>query len=407
MWRTIISPLVMVLLMGLLYSLYQLQGGGTLLFLLVCCMILTCYGVLAQFMGPRSVHIRREFLPGRVTAGEKAEVRMRVTITSWVPLLWLKMEEEAVPFKHTQIIFPRNRSYECSYSYHLKAVHRGVYSYEHCKITWGDAFGWFTCSRRVAVPGELIVHPAFHQCHSGLQEEGYGESLHPQQTRKSVIEEWQGYEVREYTPRDGFRSIHWKSSARRGTLQVRIPEKSKDNKIYLLLDNGMDSYMHKEKNEGNELSWEAYDSAISLCASMLRSAYNKGITPFVVTYFTQSGKTVFQGEIDRGLADFSSVKMLHQLDLLARLEPGEVLRNTLDISLPAGSEVYLITGSLNEQNSKLARELNRQGLRVRFYEMTDWKKENKINKTKVNSLTAELEMEQIRVSAVASISEIV
>ncbi|MBD7968880.1 DUF58 domain-containing protein [Paenibacillus gallinarum] len=406
MWRTMISPLFMILLTGLLFSLYQIQGGETLLFLLVSCMILTCYGVLAQFIGPRRVHITREFQPGRVTAGERAEVRISVTINSWVPLLWLKIEEEAVPFKHTHIIFPRKRSYDCSYSYHLKAVHRGVYSYEYCKITWGDAFGWFTCSRRVHVPGELIVHPSFHRSHPGL-EEGYGESLHQQQTRNSVVEEWKGYEVREYTPRDGFRSIHWKSSARKGKLQVRIPEKSEANKIYLLLDNGLDSYMHRGKDQVNELSWKAYDSAISLCASMLRSAYNKGVTPFIATYFVQSGRAVFQGDNYTSEAAFSTDKMLHQLDFLARLEPGEGLRNTLDVSLPAGSEVYMVTGSLNEQNSKLARELNAQGVRVRFYEMTDWKQENKTHQTKGNSLAAELEKEQIRVKTIASFSEIV
>ncbi|WP_454192562.1 DUF58 domain-containing protein [Paenibacillus sp. Marseille-Q7038] len=407
MWRTMISPLVMILLMGLLFTLYQLQGGETLLFLLVSSMILTGYGVLAQLIGPRRVHITREFQPGRVTAGERAEVRMRVTINCWVPLLWLKIEEEAAPFKHTQIIFPGKRSYDSSYSYHLKAVHRGVYSYEHCKITWGDAFGWFTCSRRVHVPGELIVHPSFHQSLPGLQVEGYGESLYQQQARNSVVEEWKGYEVREYTPRDGFRSIHWKSSARTGKLQVRIPEKSEDNKIYFLLDNGIDSYMHKGKDQVNELSWNAYDSAISLCASMLRSAYNKGVTPHLITYFVQSGKAVFQGDIDTNATAISTVKMLHQLDFLARLEPGAGLRNTLDVSLPAGSEVYMVTGSLNEQNSKLARELNTQGVRVRFYEMIDWKKNNKAHQMKENVLAAELEKEQIRVKTVASFSEIV
>lgn len=408
MWRTIISPLIMILLTSLFYFLYQLQGGETLLFLLVCCIILTCYGVLAQLVSPRSVYIVREFQPGRVTAGEKAEVRMRVTVNGWVPLLWLKIEENAAPYKHTHIIFPRGRrSYECSYSYHLKAVHRGVYAYEHCKITWGDAFGWFTCSRCVSVPGELIVHPSFHQSHPGLQEEGYGESLNQQRTRNSVVEEWKGYEVREYTPRDGLRSIHWKSSARSGKLQVRIPEKSDANKIFLLMDNVIDSYMHKGKDGVKELSWDAYDSAISLCASMLRGAYNKGINPFMFSYCIRSGETVFQGTVDMSSTEYSGTKMLHQLDFLARLEPGEMLRNTLAFSLPAGSEVYLVTGSLNEQNSKLARELSRQGIRVRFYAMTDWKKENRTQKVKENSLAAELEKEQIRVKTVAFFSEIV
>lgn len=401
MWRTIISPLIMIILTSLLFFLYQIQGGRSLLFLLVTCMILICYGVLAQFIGPRHVHITREFRPGRVTAGERAEVRIHVSINSWLPLLWLKIEEEAAPFKHIHIIFPRKRSYECSYSYHLKAVHRGVYVYEHCKITWGDAFGWFTCSRRVHAPGELIVHPSFHPGHPGL-EEGYGESQHPQHTRNSLVDEWKGFEVREYTPRDGFRFIHWKSSARKGKLQVRIPEKSVANNIYLLLDNGKDSYTHKGKEQGNELSWQAYDSAISLCASMLRGAYNKGETPVVATYVVQSGRASFQGEINTSEAVFSNGKLLRQLDFLARLEPGEGLRNTRDLSIPAGTEVYMVTGSLNEQNSKLARELNTQGVRVRLYEMTDWKQEHKTHQIRGNSLVAELEKEQIQVKTIAS-----
>ncbi|WP_211748403.1 DUF58 domain-containing protein [Paenibacillus sp. Marseille-Q4541] len=422
MWRTFISPLVMLLITSLLFFVYQLQGGETLLFLIVCCIILTGYGIFAQIVGPSRIHISRDFQPNRVTAGEKAEVRIQVTVESKIPLLWLKIEE-AVPFKHTHIIFPRRRYYQSSYSYHLKAIHRGVYSFEHCKITWGDAFGWFTRSKQVEVPGEFIVHPSFHPHYTDSQEE-YGKTQDGQRTRSSYLEEWKGYEVREYNTGDSLRSIHWKSSARRGKLQVRIPEESQANRLYLILDNEAYSYMYKGKDGLDELSWEAYDTAISLCAVALKKAYNNGISPYIATYSTQAGRHTCHWAKTKESMNGSNEKLINQLDYLSRLEPeGKTERNakenrslagssvemvwptTSTHSFPVGSQVYVVTGCLNEQNVELAKELSRQGLRVHFYEMTDWKKKHKSQKVKEHFLAAELEKERIWVQAVPSILE--
>lgn len=426
MWRTLISPLIMIFLTGFFLVLYQLQGGETLLFLLVSCMLITIYGVFAQFAGPRSIHISRQFQPGRVTAGENTKVQIQVTFHSWLPLLWLKIEDDNPLLKHTHLIFPRRRNHHCSYSYQLKAIHRGVYDFEYCKITWGDAFGWFTRSMRIRVPGELIVHPPLHPQYVGNRErEGRGESLELQQSRRSIAEDIKGYEIREYAPSDGMRSIHWKSSARLGKLQVRIPEKGKASEVYLILDNEIHSYVHKGENGRTELSWEAYDAAVSLCASMLTSAHNKGEYSFFATYSADLGaRSSHDSKRCESIGHLKS-KLIGQLDRLARLEPeGEIYRklekprtsvsssvhipllDTLNYPLPAaGSTVYFVTGSLNERNAKFIRELSRQGMRVQCFEMRGWKNERKVPNDSLHFLADELKKEHIPVRSVVTNSE--
>jgi uncharacterized protein (DUF58 family) len=142
---------------------------------------------------------------------------------------------------------------------------RGVYRQEAFRIVTRFPFGFLQKARHVSLKTEALVYPSV-----GPSEE-YLEILTGLQGALESLAKGRGqdlYALRDYVPTDSARHVHWKASARYGSLMVREFAREDDCRILLVLD------PHLSVNTATSLppeisaSNDRFERAVSICASL-------------------------------------------------------------------------------------------------------------------------------------------
>ena len=188
-----------------------------------------------------NVEYEREFSVQRAFAGEMVNLRLSVTNRKFLPLAWLHLEDRVpirLPFVNARIAAtdqPQTGSLShltaarwferVTWRYTLHCRYRGFYFIGPLRMRSGDIFGLFSSALTLAPLTRLIVYPRLIPLDAlGIP------GKHPFGERRAVrniLEDpSRTVGVRDYHPEDPFRRIHWKASARRGELQVRVLEPS-------------------------------------------------------------------------------------------------------------------------------------------------------------------------------------
>ncbi|MBN1902265.1 DUF58 domain-containing protein [Candidatus Sumerlaeota bacterium] len=130
-------------------------------------------------------------------------------------------------------IAPRSREIV---SYKVKFPHRGVYKLSRIRVASRFPFGFFERAILIRQSQEILVYPQILDVRPILEaakvdlgeyetgKKGHGHSL---------------YGIREYTPTDSARYIHWKVSARSSKIMLREFEKEEKKKVTILLRNAI------------------------------------------------------------------------------------------------------------------------------------------------------------------------
>lgn len=151
------------------------------------------------------------------------------------------------------------RGAELGQDYECLFLKRGVYRLERLEIATRFPFGLIERSMSWSVPHEILVLPQSIRVDS-VMEEARAELGDFESARKG-----QGsglYGLRGYTPELPARDIHWKISARRGTLIAREYESEEKRRAIVILDNRMAA--------GNrEAASEAFEKGIVLASSVI------------------------------------------------------------------------------------------------------------------------------------------
>ncbi len=195
---------------------------------------------------------RRRFDRQRVFPGETVMMTLEVTNRKFLPLSWVRFEDEFPLSIDPQEInlSPSATSETTGYlrsafsvrwyervrrTYHLRCRQRGHYFLGPVKAESGDLFTLFTTKQERLLRDPIIVYPQIFP----LQELGFptrspfGET----RTRHSLIQDPTRVRgIRDYRPEDGFRHVHWKASARRGALQTRVYEPTTDMSLMVALN---------------------------------------------------------------------------------------------------------------------------------------------------------------------------
>ncbi len=142
---------------------------------------------------------------------------------------------------------------------------RGLHHFEGFRISTKFPFGLFRKTRTTQTPDEVLVLPSTHEvtCPSPL-----GQHLGDTQSH-AVGRRGEFFGLREYREGDDRRSIHWRSTARRGKLLVREYEDESQKRITLLIDNAL-------PETRGEVEEQALETAISLCASLAIAYLGRG-----------------------------------------------------------------------------------------------------------------------------------
>ena len=143
---------------------------------------------------------------------------------------------------------------------------RGIYSQEAFRIVTRFPFGFLQKARRVDLRSEALVYPSveptrdFFEVLPGMQ--GALESL--AKGRGQDL-----YALRDYQPRDSSRHVHWKASARLGSLMVREFTREDDCRVILVLDPHVSAGLTAKEAD------ERFERAVTMCAALAWHFYER------------------------------------------------------------------------------------------------------------------------------------
>lgn len=252
-----------------LVALAAVNTGNNLLFLILACLMASILmsGILSS-VTLAGVEMRLE-LPEHIFAGQT--VRGVVELKNekeMLPSFSLRVEgvskkgAGAAAILATPVYFPyvpRRESQRQPVP--LQFLRRGVYRQEAFRIVTRFPFGFLQKARRLDLASEALVYPSVEATEElldilpGIQ--GAIESL--AKGRGQDL-----YALRDYQPNDSVRHVHWKASARSGSLMVREFARENDCRVVLVFDPhsvaGLPKATAAEK--------ERFERAVELCAAI-------------------------------------------------------------------------------------------------------------------------------------------
>jgi uncharacterized protein (DUF58 family) len=291
-----------------------LAAFGTLLALIA--------GVALLGPSPR-LRVRREVAPARIARGDAALVVLHVTNTgrraTWKVTCADRCGDHAMPVSVPRLGARATRTS----SYRLPTLTRGEMTVGPLVAVRGDPFGFF---RREASYGErrtVIVRPRTAPLE--LLASGHVASLDGLDADAASSGTTTFDSLREYTAGDDLRHIHWRTSARAGTLMVRRLVDSSEPRTTVVLDTSRAAY------RGDD-----FEVAVDIAASVAVAAATAGFP----VHLLAGGDRLAAG---RGRTGPDAI-----LDLLALVQPGtRSLSEALD-RLPRGhrsGSLTVVTGA--------------------------------------------------------------
>lgn len=219
---------------------------GSLIFhqlpLLFIALLFFLAGAIARLWGRYCLHrvsYRRQLSAGRVFWGEDVTLEVEITNRKILPLFWLQVDDEVA----SDIIFQKgnigpgsipNRSFlnnvfslswyhKITRRYPLTCRQRGYFSFGPARITSGDLFG--TTRKTMSMPDKdyLMVYPRVLPLETlGIPaDQAFGDiRLRRHLFHDPILTAG----VRDYSPGDSLKQVHWKTTARRGTVQTKLYE---------------------------------------------------------------------------------------------------------------------------------------------------------------------------------------
>ena len=256
----------------LLVALAALNTGNNLLFLILACLIsvILMSGILSS-ISLAGVELRIE-LPEHIFAGQtvRATVELhneKLLLPSFglrvEPVVTKEMPSAAVLEK--PVYFPYlPRQERLKQSVPVTFLRRGLHVQDSFRIVTRFPFGFLQKTRRVALKSEALVYPSV-EISSELTEMFPGIEGSIESYSKGRGQDLHG--LREYLPNDSARHVHWKASARTGSLMVREFAREDDCRVLLVLD--------PYSGNAGRPSEQRFERAVNLCAGIAWHFYER------------------------------------------------------------------------------------------------------------------------------------
>ncbi|GAB3450077.1 DUF58 domain-containing protein [Actinophytocola sediminis] len=290
--------------------------------------LLVCFLTAVARVG---LHAQRQIVPIRVPVSGRAEVSVHVRSTGRLPTGGL-LVSDGVPYslggKPRFVIehLPRLTGTRLRYTVH--PMLRGIQQLGPLKATITDPFGLVEFERELAGMSRLIVVPRVVPLvgvpgGSGL---GSGDDgsvrLAAGQGEDDVI-------VRPYRQGDDLRKVHWRSTAKRDEMMVRVEERPWRGGTTVLLDRR--AAAHRGTGTTSSLEW-AVSFAASICLHLHRYGQR-------IRLVTENGRLVVSDSGD-GTHNDNAV-----LDSLAAMQPANGQQIDCRTDPGQGQELIAILGA--------------------------------------------------------------
>jgi uncharacterized protein (DUF58 family) len=323
--------------------------------------------------GLRAVRYQRTLSAAHAAFGDEIELSIVIDNEKPLPLVWLEILDE-VPerleirgasiekaegpgrfvMRSTFSVGPYERIRR---RHTLVCSARGWYRFGPTTVLTGDPFGF---TRRTAVmssPVELIVYPevrplAEFRLPSDLPM-GNASPVRPLFDDPYVVEGIRPYQVGDHP-----RQLHWRASARAGSLQSKRYERTASPALMIALD--ANTFEH---------FWEGFDSellelSISVAASIGADALDRGLQVGLISNALLQGSS----RHTRVAPGASRAQLPRLLEALAMLVGGTGVRIEQMLSaearrLPWGSTFIVVTTRVTEPLQSMLVALSRRGMR--------------------------------------------
>jgi uncharacterized protein (DUF58 family) len=267
------------------------------------------------------LHTERHITPIRTPVGGRAEVALNVWSTGRLPTGGLLLQD-GVPYtlggRPRFVIehLPRNNGIQLRYT--VEPTMRGVQHLGPLRAKVTDPFGLAEFDRELAGVSRLVVVPRVVPLlglpgGSGL---GAGDDgsvrLHSGQGEDDAV-------VRPYRQGDDLRKVHWRSTARRDEMMVRVEETPWRGGTTVLLDHRESA--HKGSGPTASLEW-----AVSMVASVCLHLHRHGHR---IRLVTENGRSISPESGDGVQSDhtvldaLAALQATHQRDIAIAGDPGQ------------------------------------------------------------------------------------
>jgi uncharacterized protein (DUF58 family) len=217
-------------------------------------------------------------------------------------------------------------------TYELPTQRRGALQVGPLAIAQRDPFGLWEARRPIGDTVTLLVQPRIHSIGAGRG--GRTRHLDGPISDKAPRGTSTFHSLREYTPGDDIRRVHWKTSARTGTLMVREH-----------VDTGLPSRVVVLDTRTSVYAGDQFEEAVDVAASVVSAAQDRG---FPVRLITSGGAVyaVRAGQRGQELRDFLTTVTTDDVGSLRRVTVEVLAGGERDqITVVSGA---LATGDLTE-----------------------------------------------------------
>ncbi len=329
----------------LVVALAALNTGNNLLFLILASLIaiILMSGILSSIT-LTGVEMRLE-LPEHIFAGQP--VRALVELENeklTLPSFSLRVEaaktkkSPVAALLETPVYFPYLPKRErVRQSVPITFARRGAYRQDAFRIVTRFPFGFLQNARRVELRTEALVYPSVEPAHD------FFEILPALQGALESLNKGRGqdlYALRGYLPSDSARHVHWKASARLGSLMVREFTREEDCRVLLVLDPHISTHRATQGATPPASAPERFERAVTLCAAIAwhffeRNAQLQFRTAGLETPLASAEENIFA--ILRHLAQAQPLPPDPQHLLLSDLAASPDLFKVIVTSQPRGS----------------------------------------------------------------------
>ncbi|HEU4948328.1 MAG TPA: DUF58 domain-containing protein [Kribbella sp.] len=219
------------------------------------------------------LQVHRTLSPDQVPVGAQATVELSLTNQGRMPAGLLLLEDR-IPYvlgHRPRFVVDRvSPNWRRSVTYPVKSDVRGLFQIGPLMLTVADPFGLVETSRTFTRSQHLLVTPRVYKLPTvrlGADRAGSGEN----RPRAIAAAGEEDATVRDYRDGDDLRRVHWRSTARRGSLMVRREEQPWQSRCAIFLD--ARTVSHHGHGPSSSLEW-AVSAAASIGADVIRRGYS-------------------------------------------------------------------------------------------------------------------------------------
>ncbi len=287
----------------------------------------------------RRVTAQRTLRYSAVQVGDELEELLTLDNRSHVPVIWAEfVDQSTAPGYSISGVRVSDARKTNQWRLHTSCSQRGVYSLGPWVVRLGDPFGLFEAQQAYHQQVEIVVYPPLAALppEIGHHRRSIGDRLSLRQPVSA--ETISAMSTRPYVVGDALHRVHWRTTAKRDDLFVKIFEPEAASTMWLIPD--LDAAVHAQLGEGVESSLE---KMIILTASIAASLLDDHLAVGVIldaaashTVLTQAGSAhlwtilralaVAQPRTDRPLAE----TLMHARSIVSLRDSVVILTPSLD-----------------------------------------------------------------------------